>query len=80
MREHSPLTYAPNVPTLILYTTGDRRCPLPTGRMYYWALRSAGVETQLVLYPEEGHPIRQMPDQEDVLGWFTGHDRVVAGD
>ena len=80
MREHSPLTYAANVrtPTLILNATGDRRCPLPMGRMYYRALKSAGVETQLVLYPDEGHPIRRLPHQEDVLrrvlAWFSRHD------
>ena len=83
MREHSPLTYAANVrtPTLILHATGDRRCPLPMGRMYYRALKSAGVETQLVLYPDEGHPIRQLPHQEDVLrrvlAWFSRHDIQV---
>ncbi|MEQ8787755.1 MAG: S9 family peptidase [Pirellulaceae bacterium] len=80
MREHSPLTYAANVrtPTLILHATGDRRCPLPMGRMYYRALTSAGVETQMVLYPDEGHPIRQLPHQQDVLrrvlDWFSAHD------
>ena len=80
MREHSPLTYAANVrtPTLILHATGDRRCPLPMGRMFYRALKSAGVETQMVIYPDEGHPIRSLPHQEDVLhrvlDWFAKHD------
>lgn len=69
MREHSPLTYAVNVrtPTLILHASGDRRCPLPMGRMFYRALKSAGVETEMVIYPDEGHPIRQLPHKEDVL-------------
>ena len=80
MREHSPLTYAANVrtPTLILHATGDRRCPLPMGRMFYRALKSLGVDTQMVLYPNEGHPIRQLPHQQDVLqrvlDWFADHD------
>lgn len=81
MRRHSPLTYAANVrtPTLILHATGDRRCPLPMGRMFYRALKSSGVETQMVLYPDEGHPINQLPHQQDVLRrvleWFAAHDR-----
>ena len=84
MREHSPLTYAANVrtPTLILHAAGDRRCPLPMGRMFYRALKSAGVETQMVIYPDEGHPIRSLPHQEDVLNrvldWFSKHDRSAG--
>jgi dipeptidyl aminopeptidase/acylaminoacyl peptidase len=82
MREHSPLTYAANVrtPTLILHAVNDRRCPLPMGKMYYRSLKSAGVETRLVLYPDEGHPIRQLAHREDilrrVLAWFAEHDVV----
>ena len=85
MREHSPLTYAANVrtPTLILHATGDRRCPLPMGRMFYRALKSSGVEVEMVIYPDEGHPIRQLPHQEDVLrrvlDWFKRHDLKATG-
>jgi dipeptidyl aminopeptidase/acylaminoacyl peptidase len=80
MREHSPLTRAAHIrtPTLILHATHDRRCPLPMGTMFYRALKSSGVETQMVLYPDEGHPIKQLPHQEDilrrVLAWFASHD------
>lgn len=80
MREHSPLTYAANVrtPTLILHSENDRRCPLPMGTMFYRALKSSGVETEMVIYPDEGHGIKQLPHQEDVLrrvlAWFARHD------
>lgn len=80
MRRHSPLTYASRVrtPTLILHAAGDRRCPLPMGRMLYQALKKSGVETQMVVYPDEGHGIKQLPHQEDilrrVLAWFENHD------
>lgn len=79
-REHSPLTHAPKVrtPTLILHATNDRRCPVAMGAMFHRALKQAGVETGLVLYPEEGHPIKQLPHREDVLRrvleWFEKHD------
>jgi dipeptidyl aminopeptidase/acylaminoacyl peptidase len=81
MRQHSPLTYAANVrtPTLILHARDDRRCPLPMGRMFYQALRARQVPTQMVIYPGEGHGIRQPRHQEDVLrrtlAWFQEHDR-----
>ena len=46
--------------------------------MYYRALQKAGVETQLVIYPDEGHGIKQLPHQADVLrrvlDWFARHD------
>lgn len=80
MREHSPLTYAPKVrtPTLILHSLNDRRCPIAMGKMFHRALREVGVETEMVIYPDEGHGIRQLPHREDVLrrtlDWFEKHD------
>ncbi|MEA2311016.1 MAG: hypothetical protein QOE28_984, partial [Solirubrobacteraceae bacterium] len=80
LRDHSPLTFASRVktPTLILHATNDRRCPLPMGQMYYRALQKAGVESQMVIYPDEGHGIKQLPHQADilrrVLDWFEKHD------
>ena len=80
MRKESPVTYAPKVhtPTLVLHSRDDRRCPLAMGRMFYQALKAAGVETQMVIYPDEGHIIRQLRHQEDVLrrtlAWFAAHD------
>jgi len=84
MREHSPLAYAPQVrtPTLILHSLNDRRCPVAMGRMFYRALKKAGVETEMVIYPDEGHPIKQLPHREDVLRrtleWFERHDLPKA--
>ncbi|MDB5336682.1 MAG: hypothetical protein JWN70_2301 [Planctomycetaceae bacterium] len=80
LRDHSPLTFASRVktPTLILHAANDRRCPLPMGIMYYRALKQSGVETEMVIYPDEGHPIKQLPHMEDVLqrvlDWFAKHD------
>ena len=71
---------APHVrcPTLILHARGDRRCPLPMGRAFYQALRANGVATQMVIYPGEGHGIRQPRHREDVLrrtlAWFRQHE------
>jgi dipeptidyl aminopeptidase/acylaminoacyl peptidase len=79
-RKHSPLTYAHKVktPTLILHAREDRRCPLPMGKAFHQALLANGVETQMVIYPNEGHGIRQPRHREDVyrrvLAWFEKHD------
>jgi dipeptidyl aminopeptidase/acylaminoacyl peptidase len=81
MRQHSPLTYAGSVqtPTLVLHSREDRRCPLPMGRMFHQVLKARGVETELVVYPGEGHAIRQPAHREDVLrrtlDWFDRHDK-----
>ncbi len=80
MRRHSPLSYASQVrtATLILHAANDRRCPLAMGTMFYRALREHGAEAEMVVYPEEGHAIRQLPHQHDVLrrvlDWFDRHD------
>jgi dipeptidyl aminopeptidase/acylaminoacyl peptidase len=62
-------------PTLILHSENDRRCPLPMGRAFYRGLQKAGVATQLVIYPDENHAIRQPRHQADrlrrILAWFS---------
>ncbi|MFN0021537.1 MAG: S9 family peptidase [Pirellulaceae bacterium] len=85
IRDASPLTtaYRVKTPTLILHAANDRRCPLPMGKTYYQALKANGVETQMVIYPDEGHPIKQLPHQVDVLTrvleWFGKHDTEGEG-
>ncbi|MCE9607300.1 MAG: S9 family peptidase [Planctomycetia bacterium] len=80
MRAHSPLTYAAQVrtPTLVLHADHDRRCPLAMGRMWYQALKKAGVETEMVIYHDERHGLYQLPHQADVyrraLAWFAKYD------
>jgi dipeptidyl aminopeptidase/acylaminoacyl peptidase len=81
MRKHSPIAYGDKVktPTLILHSRDDRRCPLPMGRAFHQALEANKVETQMVIYPDEGHGIRQPKHREDVLrrmlDWFAKYDK-----
>lgn len=76
LRERSPLTHVAKVktPTLILHAHDDRRVPLPLGIAYHKALKARSVPTQMVIYPDEGHGIRQPLHREDVLRrvleWF----------
>jgi dipeptidyl aminopeptidase/acylaminoacyl peptidase len=81
LRQHSPLTYVANVktPTLILHSRDDRRVPLPLGRAFHRALETRGVPTEMVIYPDESHAIRQPRHREDmlrrILAWFAKYDK-----
>jgi len=58
---------------------GDRdgECPAPQSFEFWHALRTLGVETQFVVYPDEGHVIWQPEHQRDVtkrtIEWFDQH-------
>jgi dipeptidyl aminopeptidase/acylaminoacyl peptidase len=62
-------------PTLFLGGTRDFNVPVAGGEQMYQALRSLGVETRLVLYPDQHHEIGPLSYQEDRLeryaSWFT---------
>jgi dipeptidyl aminopeptidase/acylaminoacyl peptidase len=79
MRKHSPLTYVGNVetPTLILHSERDRRCPVAMGYAFHQSLRARDVPTEMVVYPDEGHGIRDPRRRADVLHrtleWFRKH-------
>jgi dipeptidyl aminopeptidase/acylaminoacyl peptidase len=75
----SPITFIKNVktPTLILVGDRDGECPAPQSFEFWHALRTLGVETQLVVYPDEGHVIWQTEHERDVtkrtIEWFDQH-------
>ncbi len=84
MDKHSPYAHVKNVqtPTLILHSRDDRRCPIAMGRMFHQALQARGVPTEMVIYPDEGHGIKQPIHQVDVLKrtiqWFRRFDPVFG--
>ena len=75
----SPIAFARNATTPTLLTAGsvDRCTPPGQAREFYQALLENGVETELAIYPGEGHGVRKMPASIDfltrVLGWFERH-------
>jgi dipeptidyl aminopeptidase/acylaminoacyl peptidase len=77
--ERSPIRHVRNVrtPVLILHGEADKRVSATQSVEMYIALRTLGVETQLVTYPREGHSIEERNHQIDairrVLGWFGEH-------
>ncbi len=73
----SPITFIRNVrtPTLILVGDSDAECPAPQSYEFWHALKTEGVKTQFVVYPNEGHAVRQPDHQKDLLNrtlnWFN---------
>jgi dipeptidyl aminopeptidase/acylaminoacyl peptidase len=62
-------------PTLVVVGAGDGECPPPQSFEFWHALKTLGVKTELVVYPDEGHRFSKPADQRDVLvrmiQWFN---------
>ncbi len=74
--DESPLKYIENAstPTLLHYGELDQRIPMPQGQELHLALKSLGVPTEFIVYPDEDHALRD-PRNKLVklmsdLGWF----------
>jgi len=75
----SPINFIKKVKTPILILVGDSDGEVPAPQSYeFWhALKTLGVETQLVVYEHEGHLFANPKHQRDViartLAWFDAH-------
>jgi dipeptidyl aminopeptidase/acylaminoacyl peptidase len=73
----SPITYIRNVktPTLIAVGDSDAECPAPQSFEFWHALKTLGVKTDLIVYPNEGHAVRKPEHVQDLLqrtiAWFN---------
>jgi dipeptidyl aminopeptidase/acylaminoacyl peptidase len=78
----SPVYHAARctTPTLIVHGADDLCTPLPQAIEFYNALVEAGCETELVVYPREGHGFTEREHQLDfwrrIFDWL---DRHLAG-
>ena len=76
---HSPIALikACRTPTLLIHGELDSGVPLGQAYEFYTALKDAGVEAELVVYPREGHSIQEYPHRLDMLNrmlsWFDKH-------
>jgi dipeptidyl aminopeptidase/acylaminoacyl peptidase len=76
---NSPSTYIRNAhtPTLIVDGVDDRNNPVGQSKGLYRALKHFGVETQMVLYPGEGHSPNKWSYNVDMftrfLDWYDRH-------
>lgn len=61
-------------PTLVLQGERDSEVPAPQSQEFYQALKTLGVDTQMVIYEDEGHAFRKPENRRDMirrtLAWF----------
>lgn len=64
-------------PTLILHGEQDPCVPVGQGYEFFRALKDCGVETEMVVYPREGHGLSEKAHlrhlQERAIGWYRSH-------
>ena len=75
----SPIKFVSNIqtPTLIIHSEEDYRCRLEQGEQLFLALQELGVESEMVLFPGEGHGLSRMGRTDrrivrlnHILRWF----------
>lgn len=80
--KESPLTYAGQIdkPFLIIHSEQDWRCPLEQAQRLFVALKRRGHETEMLLFPGEGHelsrsglPSHRVARFEAILDWWGRH-------
>ena len=75
----SPIYYARNVktPTLIIHGKEDPCVPVEQGHEFFRALKELGIQTELIVYPREGHGYQERVHMIDSfqrhLNWFNEH-------
>jgi len=82
-REHSPLTYAPNVntPVLLIHGEADVRVPIEQSEQYFVALKRRNKVVEFVRLPDTSHgvfrakhPVIRKEYFRRMLEWFEHHD------
>ena len=77
--EHSPIKYIGNAktPTLVIHSENDLRCPIEQGEQVFVALKTLGVDTEMVRFPGEFHGLsrngrtdRRIARLNHILRWF----------
>ncbi|MET9020513.1 S9 family peptidase [Actinopolymorpha sp. NPDC004070] len=81
----SPLAAAGDIdiPMLIIHSEHDWRCPVEQAQRLFVALKLRGVETELLLFPGEGHelsrsglPSHRIARFDAILDWWERHLRT----
>ncbi|MDG1201490.1 MAG: S9 family peptidase, partial [Candidatus Actinomarina sp.] len=81
-RKKSPISYAKNIkiPTLILHSENDYRCPIEQGEQLFSALKRNKVESAMVRFPNEGHelsrsgkPKHRQQRFDFIIDWHKKH-------
>jgi dipeptidyl aminopeptidase/acylaminoacyl peptidase len=80
-----PFLHADRIQTPTLFLGGERdfNVPVQGGQQMYQALRSLGIETQLIIYPNENHGIQRPSYQRDrlerYLAWYEKYVKKASG-
>ncbi len=80
-----PFLHADRIQTPTLFLGGERdfNVPIEGSQQMYQALRSLGIETQLIIYPNENHGIQRPSYQRDrmerYLAWYDKYVKKLAG-
>ena len=80
-----PFLHADRIQTPTLFLGGERdfNVPVQGSQQMYQALRSLGVDTQLIIYPNENHGIQRPSYQRDrmerYLGWYDKYIKKSGG-
>ena len=78
----SPLSHVDKIelPTLVIHSEQDWRCPVEQAQRLFVALRTRGVPAELLLFPGEGHelsrsglPSHRVARFEAILDWWARH-------
>ncbi|WNB86877.1 alpha/beta fold hydrolase [Cellulomonas sp. ATA003] len=76
----SPMAHVGDVrtPTLVIHSENDWRCPVEQGQRWFVELKRRGVDTELLLFPGEGHeltrsgrPRHRVARFDHVLQWWS---------
>ena len=77
--KQSPMKYMGNVktPTMVIHSEADHRCPVEQGEQVYVALKTQGIDSEFVRFPDEPHGLsrggrtdRRIKRLEYIRGWF----------
>ena len=80
-----PFLHADRIKTPTLFMGGERdfNVPIEGSQQMYQALRSLGVDTQLIIYPNENHGIQRPSYQKDrmerYLAWYEKYLKKGSG-
>ena len=80
-----PFLHADRIQTPTLFLGGERdfNVPIQGSQQMYQALKTLGVDTQLIIYPNENHGIQRPSYQRDrmerYLAWYDKYIKKAAG-
>jgi len=74
---YSPQRFVQNwkSPTLVVHGEKDYRCPISEGITLFEALQLHGVESELLVFPDEGHWIMR---PKNIVSWYTAVAEFVG--